>query len=200
MTRVIAALASSAAFVSFAVLALPPVAHAEMDLPNPRLTEPAEPFGITAPLVCATNVRPGTQAFGDLIHDASGYRVIVEPRPCPADGEATSHHHSGRALDVMIDVRTARTKNDGKALLEWLFFRDGARVKRLGIVEIIWNDRIWTTAMDSANPTPKTRQWRDHRAADCPEDGETACHYNHIHFTLSKAGAAQDTTYWTAQA
>jgi hypothetical protein len=57
--------------------------------------------------------------------------------------------------------------------------------RRLGIMYIIWNKKIWGTYSASSG-------WRPYSCS-----GVTGCHQNHVHFSFSKAGASGKTSYWT---
>jgi hypothetical protein len=170
-----------------------------MQLPLQTFAVPPEPYAAVAPWECSPELRPGTRAFGDLLHQASGGRYVYEDvRPCGASwGITYSQHKTGRAIDYMVDSRDPRGRADGLAVLQWLFESvDGvphARLRRLGVVEIIWDGRIWTTAADTAVLSHDPAAWRPYDGLGCSGDpvGQgTECHYDHFHFTLSAAGAA----------
>ena len=99
----------------------------------------------------------------------------------------------------MIDHRVPDEQLDGRALMVYLFANDAENLRRLGVVQIIWGGRIWTTASDSDdNVTHRLKSWRVHQGCS-PDDDPTFCHYDHIHFTLCVAGASKRTTFWTAR-
>ncbi len=175
-------------------------AYARMDLPRPQFSSDAEGFGSTAPFSCHPEPRPGTRQFAELLKAASGYSYSAE-RACNAShGVVNSYHKSGRAVDLFIDFEENPQKADGQRLLNWLFEDDAERLRRLGIVEVIWGGRIWTTARDRDQPTPVHNSWRSYTALGCagPSDtaNDTACHFDHFHFTLSAAGSEGRTTWW----
>lgn len=183
------------------LLAAAPTVHAEMILPTPRFSEPREDFARPSEsTTCHYAWRNGVLWFGEMIHEASGEQYQFQgPRTCPSSGVGTSHHHSGRAIDLMIDHRDLVERADGQTFVRWLFAREANRLRRLGVVEIIWAGKIWTTARDSAdNVTGKVKRWRVHQGCT-REDDPTFCHYNHIHITFSVEGADGLTTFWTAQ-
>lgn len=195
MRRALATLAAVAAF-----LAVSPTAHAAMNLPHHSFTRPPEEFGEVAAFECSPNFRRGTKAFANLVHNASGYGYAGH-RDCDSTvGSPTSQHKTGRAVDLFIDWREDDERADGKALVQWLFRKDAAKVKRLGVVEIIWAGRIWTTGRDSENITPKLSHWRVFTNFGCPDSTPTECHLDHIHVTLSEDGSEKRTTFWTARA
>lgn len=170
-----------------------------MKLPDIAFAGEPEPYGVVAPWECSPELRPGTQAFGDMLVAASGGLYGYEAvRPCGANwGVRYSQHKTGRALDYMVDSRSPQGRLDGIALLQWLFEPvDGiphARLRRLGIVEIIWDAKIWTTESDAAVTTADPATWRPYTGLGCsgdPFNEGTECHFDHFHFSLSAAGAA----------
>jgi len=177
-------------------LAVAPAASASMDLPTYEFDAPAEDFGVVGPLICDYVWRKGVKGFGDMVAAANGYEY-QGPRQCT--GAPTSQHHSGRALDIMIDHREPDEQLDGRALMVYLFANDAENLRRLGVVEIIWGGRIWTTARDSeSNVTHRLKSWRVFNNCS-PGDPPTYCHYDHIHVTMSVAGASKRTTFWTSR-
>jgi hypothetical protein len=181
------------------LLSAAPTASARMDLPQYEFTKPPEAFGVVGPFSCEYVWRKGVKAFGNMVQLASGY-TYQGPRACaPGETNPSSHHKSGRALDVIIDHRDPDEQLDGRALMLYLFADGAENLRRLGVVEIIWGGRIWTTASDSDdNVTHRLKSWRVHRGCT-PDDDPTFCHYDHIHFSLSTRGASKRTTFWTSR-
>jgi len=196
MRRLVALLVAGAAFLPSA-----PTAEARMALPNYRFTKAAEGFGRVAEFECAPTFRAGTRAFAELVRNFSGYRYDGS-RDCDSPvGSPTSQHKTGRAVDLFIDHRNSAAQDDGVALMQWLFARDAQNLRRLGVVEIIWGGRIWTTARDSDNVTWRLRNWRVFTSFGCPNSRTpTECHLDHIHITLSTPGSEKRSTFWTARA
>lgn len=186
-------------------------AAADAEAPQPAMALPEfhfagvpEPYGAVAPWECSPVMRAGTRAFGDMLVAASGARYTYQDvRPCNAGwGVARSQHKTGRAIDLMVDSRDPQGRVDGLELLAWLFEAvDGvphARLRRLGIVEIIWDARMWTTAEAAHITTPDPATWRPYTGLGCAGDplGQaTECHFDHFHFTLSAAGAEGMVTF-----
>jgi hypothetical protein len=137
---------------------------------------------------CRHTVEPGVTAFERLVLKAyPKTHSDGDMRGC--DDGATSEHKDGRAWDWGADHRVTAQRKAGKALLKWLFATDShgnryAMVRRLGIMYIIWNHRIWGS-WDT--------RWEPY--TDC--SGPTACHVDHIHFSFDWAGAEKKTSYWT---
>ena len=199
--RAIAALAIGTVIVTCMTALATVPAQAAMNLPRPTFTKPAEGFGSVAPFACYPSLRPGTGAFADLVKASSGYSYGGW-RPCDATwGVPESQHKTGRAVDVSIDYRRATPdRADGQALLNWLFENGAERLRRLGVVEIIWAGKIWTSASDQSRLTSDIASWRTYTGLGCPNPNDaTNCHYDHFHFTLSVAGSDKTSTWWTSQ-
>ncbi|MGB8652788.1 MAG: hypothetical protein WCD35_19240, partial [Mycobacteriales bacterium] len=133
---------------------------------------------------CSPTPKPGTVALRRLITRAYGgtgdYGIV---RACRIGGR--SEHKEGRAWDWKVSIRNRTQVRQVNDMLHWLFAHDRygndfAQARRLGVMYVIWNHRIWTTS---------TRSWRVYRGADP--------HTNHVHFSLSWAGALKRTSYWT---
>lgn len=93
--------------------------------------------------------------------------------------EGVSEHADGRAWDWMVHVDKAKEKAAAADFLAWLTRRDGENARRLGIMYVIYNKKIWAVyrAKDG---------WR-------PSSG----HRDHIHLSFSWNGARAKTSFWT---
>ena len=146
---------------------------------------------------CDPTAKPGAVALGKLLtatYPGTSYGIS---RTCGVDSLPTSEHYDGRAVDWMNSVRVKKEAAQAKALISWLSAEDGdgnayANARRLGIMYMIWDGKIWGAY--SAD-----RGWRPYSScADHPEKGwDSTCHRDHIHFSLSWAGAMKKTSYWT---
>jgi hypothetical protein len=136
---------------------------------------------------CRHTVEPGVKAFERIVLKAYPRTWSDgDMRGCDVGG--TSEHKDGRAWDWGADHRTTTGRTAGKAMLRWLFATDSfgntdAMLRRLGIMYIIWNKRIWGTWSQS---------WQPYSCS-----GVTACHVNHMHFSFDWAGAEKKSSYWT---
>jgi peptidoglycan hydrolase-like protein with peptidoglycan-binding domain len=82
-------------------------------------------------------------------------------------------------------------------VIRWLLASDAAghpyaNARRLGIMYIIWNNQIWGSYRAGDG-------WRPYStcAAHPEARSDTTCHRDHIHFSLSWAGAQGRTSFWT---
>ena len=137
---------------------------------------------------CDPKVKPGTQALANLLTKTySGTSIVSLVRAC--DG-SRSEHYDGRAIDWGVDHRNDAMRAKGKAFLDWLFAtdRDGntdAMVRRLGVMYVIWNKRIWGSY---------SQHWEPYSCS-----GPTDCHVDHMHISLDWSGAMKKTSFWTGK-
>jgi peptidoglycan hydrolase-like protein with peptidoglycan-binding domain len=173
----------------------------------PATVAPAAPRGLPSaiePLAayvaassCDTRDKPGTIAVGQLLKATYPGTTYGISRSCGSDALPTSEHYDGRAVDWFTNVRTATGKARGNALVSWLTAKDArgnvaANARRLGVMYIIWNNRIWGAYNPAAGWKPYS-SCATHPAAA----SDTTCHRNHVHLSLSWEGAMRRTSWWT---
>ena len=138
---------------------------------------------------CDPVAKPGTLALAHLLTSTyTGTAIVSLTRPCASD---TSEHYDGRAIDWGVDHRNVNQRAQGQAFLDWLFASDDsgdkdAMVRRLGIMYVIWNHRIWGSY---------SQHWEPYD--NCT--GPTACHVDHMHISLDWSGAEKKTSFWTGK-
>jgi peptidoglycan hydrolase-like protein with peptidoglycan-binding domain len=95
--------------------------------------------------------------------------------------EGTSEHADGRAWDWMVNVKNAKEKAAAGDFLAWLTASEGRNARRLGIMYVIHNKKIWGAyrAKDG---------WR-----------ASSGHTDHIHVSFSWNGAHGTTSFWTGK-
>jgi peptidoglycan hydrolase-like protein with peptidoglycan-binding domain len=168
---------------------------------------PPTPRGLPAgleglqPYVPAVSCDPrdtvGTAALGRLLTATYPGTSAGIARTCGTDPLRTSEHYEGRALDWMTSVRDPLGAARARAMLGWLLGTDAAgnryaAARRLGVMYVIWDNRIWGAYNPAAG-------WRPYsRCALHPEPAwDTTCHRDHVHISLGWAGARARTSYWT---
>jgi hypothetical protein len=137
---------------------------------------------------CDPTPKPGVVSFRDLVlrtyHRGQSLSIT---RPC---GAGTSEHYEGRAWDWGVDLHDEQDVDAVNDLTRWLLFtkgRDGSlavNARRLGIMYVIFNDRIWASYRADDG-------WRPYTGGDA--------HTNHVHFSFSWPGARGHTSFWTGQ-
>lgn len=180
-----------------AVSATPALAAlATVTPPNPPAMSGIEPLASYVPdNSCDGVLKPGTARLASLLTSTYPGTTAGTVRACGTDG-SISEHYDGRAVDFMTSVRTADGKARADALIAWLFATTNgqpyANARRLGAMYLIWDNQIWGAYSASAG-------WRPYSScASHPESGwDTACHRDHVHISLTWAGAMGRTSYWT---
>lgn len=144
---------------------------------------------------CTPTARPGTAKLGRLLTATYPGTSWGGGRACGA--LPNSEHHDGRAVDWMNNIRNKKQKAQADAVIKWLFATDAkgnayANARRLGVMYVIWNGKIWGAyAADQG--------WRPYSScAKHPEKSwDNTCHRNHMHISLSWAGAMGRTSFWS---
>lgn len=95
--------------------------------------------------------------------------------------EGRSEHSEGRAWDWMVDSRKAPERAAAADFLAWVTANHGENAKRLGIMYVIYNRKIWGVYRESDG-------WR-----------ASYGHVDHVHISLSWNGARANTSFWTGK-
>jgi hypothetical protein len=182
-------------------LAAPPASAAPAP-PVPTVTLPVALDNASfyeAQNVCDPTPRPGALALRDLLIRTYGAATIYLGRTCTS---STSEHFDGRAVDWMRDSRVPAQKEMADSFVDWLLApaADGtphAMARRLGIMYMIWNNRM----IRMYDPG---RGWTDYRSCMAPSNSapalDTGCHRNHVHLSMSWDGAGAVTSWWSGVA
>ncbi|HVQ87209.1 MAG TPA: hypothetical protein VMT88_03410 [Actinomycetes bacterium] len=175
--------------LSLVPLLLATPAQAAPRVPDtPKFGKAIEGYAAYEPnTICDPVDRPGATKLAGLIRQTYGSdeSIGISRNAC----YTTSEHNDGRAVDWMIDVSNSTEKAKADAFLHWLLATDSygnknAMARRLGIMYIIFNHRIWRAY---GNPG-----WGDYTG--------TNPHTDHIHFSLSFDGSSGRTSFWTGNA
>ena len=184
-----------------------PASAAGIAPPAPGVAKPVTPTGLPTaseglasyvPAVgCDMRINPGTSALGKLMKATYPDTTYGLGRTCGAGTGKANEHTDGRAVDWMVSARTTSGMAEANAVIAWLFATDKngvtyANARRLGIMYLIWDNKIWGAYSADAG-------WRPYNnCADTPQSSmDTACHRDHIHFSLSWEGAMKKTSFWT---
>lgn len=185
---------SMIAFDSGAAWATPPATPSFFGIP-------VEPYPSPATYECSTvdPHRVGASNFRAMVLDA--YPASTSGDLWAACDSAahvkSSYHHAGRAWDWFLTgpgQRPTRAQRAmGDELTDWLLATVNGtphmRLRRLGITEVIWFERIWLAT---------TTAWQPYTTGGCPDPNvsNTTCHRDHVHFSFSVEGADGDTSWW----
>lgn len=137
---------------------------------------------------CDPVARAGTIAFRDLVlatYPGTGDSGIV--RACSVGGG--SEHKEGRAWDWRVSAGKPEQVAQVEDFHRWLLAPDefgnpAAMARRLGVMYMIWNAQIWKSYQAA-------KGWQ-------PYVGPSP-HTDHVHYSLSWAGALGATSYWSGQ-
>ncbi len=141
-----------------------------------------QPASYTPQLSCAAGPLRGTKMLRDLLlrtyaRGSNGGSI----RSCAVGSQ--SEHKDGRAFDWMLDVGNRADRRTAGNFLGWLLEKRGgtpaAMARRLGIMYVIYNRKIW------ASYSPG---WRSYSGGDP--------HTSHIHISLSFNGGRGNTSFW----
>jgi hypothetical protein len=146
---------------------------------------------------CVRKDRAGTVALGRWLAARGGvYGGTL--RPCSSGG--SSEHKDGRAFDWMLDAKDADDRDVAEAFLVEAFADDelgdtDALARRMGIMYVIWNDTMYA-AWDGFEPKKYLSSGcRTRRTCSV-----TLRHRDHMHVSLSRAGADGLTSWYVEQA
>lgn len=176
--------------------------HAEPAEPAPAPAEPETPrlelpSGDLGPVdayakyepqrICHGSAKPGTDAMKRLLlgrYPVTRNLGIV--RGCSIGGR--SEHKEGRAFDwgAYVHRQSERAAVDDMIARMMATDEDGNRhalARRMGVMYIIWNQKIWSAYRPEAG-------WR-------PYSGRSP-HTDHVHISLSWDGAMARTSFWNA--
>jgi hypothetical protein len=149
----------------------------------PAGVEEASPY--LPQVSCDPDPKPGVAAFEQLMLATfhSGYSGGIT-RVCDAAGVAggRSEHKEGRAWDWMLDPNSYADVVAANRAIDWLLVDGAINARRLGVMYLIWNRRIWSAHTAAAG-------WRPYNYGDP--------HTSHVHFSFSWAGAEKRTSWWT---
>lgn len=132
---------------------------------------------------CDPYSKPGTRAYAELMRQTFGMGGYGIERTCTAGG--TSEHKEGRAVDWMLNAADPAQKAVADAATAWLTENEGANARRLGVLYIIWNRKMWRAYAPE-------KGWQNY-VGDSP-------HTDHIHTSLTWDGAMGRTSWWTGSA
>jgi peptidoglycan hydrolase-like protein with peptidoglycan-binding domain len=162
---------------------------------NPPITLPSSPKGPTAPVTLPSGVDPASPYLPQVscspidLPGVTKLRALVLKtygeggaggisRGC-TDG--LSEHSEGRAWDWMVDVGDKSERIAAANFIGWATANNGRNARRLGIMYIIYNKKIWAVYRASDG-------WR-----------ASSGHTDHVHISFSWNGARGNTSFWTGK-
>ena len=162
---------------------------------GPPVTLPKDPKGLKAPVTlpkdldpvpmyqpqvaCQPGETPGLKKLRDLV--LKTYKIGYTGSTARTCTEGTSEHADGRAWDWMVAVKTKKEKAAAADFLAWLTQDGGRNARRLGVMYVIYNKKIWGAYRASDG-------WRP-----------SYDHVDHVHVSFSWNGARAKTSFWTGK-
>jgi len=159
---------------------------------------PPEDYATYQPqTICSPNAKPGTLKLSRwLQRQYPGSGSLGISRSCKDGG--VSEHKEGRAFDWAVNINSARDRASVADVFKRLFATDAegnkhALARRMGIMYMIWDDHIY-----SSYYAFRARDYKGCKVlAGC---SATMRHRNHVHLSLSRAGGAGTTSWYTGSA
>ena len=144
---------------------------------------------------CSPKPKPGTLELAKYLQAAypgSGHSGIS--RSCGASG--VSEHKEGRAFDWRLYAALKKERGYARDFLTRLFADDKAGnpkalARRMGIMYIIWNDQIW-----SSSDGYQRRKYLHSACRKLTKCSTTLRHRDHMHISLTWAGARGRTSWY----
>ena len=171
-----------------------PVPGEGLSAPMPGALPIAEalPIAYDGQSSCDPSPKPGAMRLDQIIKATYGASEYVGiSRGCDVGGR--SEHKEGRAVDWMVDVRKPEERAKAEAFLNWLLGPDAAgrvhgNADMLGVMYIGWHDRMWRGYKSGQG-------WAELKGCFSKSEKtyDNHCHRNHIHISLTRAGAAGST-------
>ena len=159
---------------------------------------PMEPYaGYQPQTTCKRTPKAGVLMLADwLVARGGGYGAIA--RSCA--GSSRSEHKEARAFDWILDATDPVEKALADAMLDEVLAPDDtgqphALARRMGIMYVIWNDRMYAS-YDGFVPKRYLSSGCRTRRTCSP----TLRHRDHVHVSLTRRGAKGRTSWYYAQA
>lgn len=199
-----AAVASAAALALGGLAAAGAAATAATAPPAKTFTAPIEswPTPWTSEKGCDSTVKPGPGKLSQLIAGTWGtFGGFGTDRSCHATSE--DGHDDYRAVDWMATSKDATQKAAAESFISWLTSADAqgnpaAMARRLGVMYVIWNNRMWRPYPHNGNPAGSWETYLSCGSSSwATSTYDTTCHRNHVHVSLTPDGAWARTSYWS---
>lgn len=162
----------------------------------PYLAPVEEYAGYQPQSTCKQTPKTGVLMLADfLVARGGGYGPIS--RSCAGSG--TSEHKESRAFDWMLDATDPAQAAIAQAFLDEAFAPDDtgqphAVARRMGIMYVLWDDRMWASYDGYAEERYLSSSCRKRRTCS-----PTLRHRDHMHISLTRRAARGLTSWYLAQ-
>jgi len=175
-----------AALLSLLVVAVPSVAHAQIE----------DYASYDGPQKCHAKPRAGTDYLGHWVARHFGGGYVGYGRQCDKSDGPTSEHQTGQAFDWSLDATKRHDRRTAKDFFHRIFEKDArgntdAWARRMGIMYLIWDDEMYP-AWNEFRPEPYLSSSCKSKKK-CPT---TLRHRNHVHVSLDMDGAKGRTSWF----
>lgn len=143
-----------------------------------------DPGAWVGPSGCSGGFSAGAAGLSAYLRSHHRFTRTIGGYACrqnTANPAQMSLHAEGRAVDWMASAQAAGPSRAVRRFIATVSAGNWRLARAMGIQELIWNHRIWTSA----------RHREGWRAYTGPNP-----HTDHIHIGLNRAGAAKRTSFW----
>jgi hypothetical protein len=143
---------------------------------------------------CSPKAKAGTKVLARWLVRRYGGGDGPISRRC--QGDSTSEHKEGRALDWTLDAGRAKDRRIARAFLKFAFAEDGrgnehAKARRMGIMYVIWNDHMYRAWDAFAKDGYLSSSCKSKKKCS-----KTLRHRDHVHISLSRRGGRGKTSWY----
>jgi hypothetical protein len=159
---------------------------------------PVEPYASYQPQkACAPKAKPGTQALGRWVVKSFGGGYGRISGSCR--GRSVSEHKEGRAFDWSLNAARAADRTRAQRFLRKILAvgPSGERAelaRRMGVMYVIWNDRIWASYDQF-----RVRAYKSSGCKKLSKCSRTLRHRDHVHISLTRAGGLGRTSWYAGR-
>jgi len=165
-------------------------------LPVTAVAMPVEGYAPYQPQKnCNPTAKPGTLELARWLQRRyPGTGSLGISRACGHGG--VSEHKEGRAFDWRVDASSKRDRAYVQDFLARVLAPDkdgneAALARRMGIMYVLWNDHSWASYRGFAKADYRHSACRSKRRCS-----QSLRHRDHVHISLSRAGARGDTSWY----
>lgn len=163
-----------------------------------RAASPVEDYAPYQPQTrCSPKAKKGTVVLAKWMVRKYGGQVGGISRGCRVGGQ--SEHKEGRAFDWTVNVRKRADRKRVKRFLTDLFAADragneDARARRMGVMYVIWNDRIFAS-YDGF----RARRYKHAGCKKVSRCSATLRHRDHVHISITRHAAKGRYSWYAAR-
>ncbi len=161
---------------------------------------PIEDAHYDAATKCSKATKPGMKKFVAWLQ-ANAKGQFWGSYRCEKWGKGSaSLHAENRAIDWHLDVTDPADRREAKRLVELLLAPDvmgnpQALARRMGVEEVIWDCGYWAAGMTEFRPYGPCHDRKGRLRAQVDP---TTAHRDHVHFGLTRRGAAGRSSFWAS--